>query len=120
VKPQGCEPERSIERLLLQVCAESKDFKHLEVFEGCHKGCEQKGFPEDAESWKSSRRIRPSKLLKDSAEKLYREELRRHRKFACAGEQVFTEEYLVHFVEIIRKDGWSKFFEENSRSPVSH
>jgi hypothetical protein len=32
-----------------------------------------------------------------------------------AGGQVFTEEYLVHFTEIIRKDGWLKLSEETSR-----
>jgi hypothetical protein len=29
------------------------------------------------------------------------------------GGQVFMEEYLVHFAEIIRKNGWSKLSEEN-------
>jgi hypothetical protein len=32
-----------------------------------------------------------------------------------AGGQVFTEEYLVHFAEIIRKDRRSEFSEESSR-----
>jgi hypothetical protein len=34
------------------------------------------------------------------------------------GGQVFTEEYLVHFAEIIRKDGRSEFSEESSRISV--
>jgi hypothetical protein len=31
-----------------------------------------------------------------------------------AGEQVFMEKYLVHYAELIRKEGRSKFSEENS------
>jgi hypothetical protein len=33
----------------------------------------------------------------------------------CAGGQVSMEEYLVHFAEIIRKDGGLKFSEESSQ-----
>jgi hypothetical protein len=38
---QCCEPEREIEGVLLQVCTESKGFKHLDLFEGCRKECVQ-------------------------------------------------------------------------------
>jgi hypothetical protein len=38
VKSQSCRPERSIERLLLQVCAESKGIQHLNVFEDLPQG----------------------------------------------------------------------------------
>jgi hypothetical protein len=34
--------ERSIEGLLLQVCAESRGLNHLEVFENCRKECVQR------------------------------------------------------------------------------
>jgi hypothetical protein len=37
-----------------------------------------------------------------------------------AGEQVFMEEYLVHFVEIARKNGRSEFSEGDSRISVRH
>jgi hypothetical protein len=40
-KSQSCESEQGIKRLLLQLCAESKEFKHLEVSEGCRKECVQ-------------------------------------------------------------------------------
>jgi hypothetical protein len=38
---QGHETDREIEGLLLQVCSESKGFKHLDVFEGFRKECVQ-------------------------------------------------------------------------------
>jgi hypothetical protein len=41
VRSQGCEPEKNIERLLLQVCAESKVLRYLKVSEGCRKECVQ-------------------------------------------------------------------------------
>ena len=60
----SCESERSIEGLLLKVCAESKEFKHLKCLKICHKECMQ-GPSLRLEVVKISGGIRPSNLLKD-------------------------------------------------------
>jgi hypothetical protein len=88
------------------------------VFEGCHKECGQESSlrievedsPEGSEIFKRSLEAgkRPSTL------NLVRGVVSFH-----AGEQVSTEECLVHFIEIFRKDGRSKFSEGNLRIFVS-
>jgi hypothetical protein len=60
----SCESERSIEGLLLQVCAGSKEFKHLKCLKICRKECVQ-GPSLRLEVVKISGGIRPSNLLKD-------------------------------------------------------
>jgi hypothetical protein len=64
VKPHGCEPERSVYRLLLQVCAESKDFNTWKCLKVCRKECVQ-GFFWKTRSWESSEGLEPSKELKE-------------------------------------------------------
>jgi hypothetical protein len=41
-KLQVCKPEKIVERLLLQVCAESKDFNIGLRLKSFHKECEQR------------------------------------------------------------------------------
>jgi hypothetical protein len=41
-KPQSCDSERSIERLLLQACVESGEAKHSKCLKSFRKECEQR------------------------------------------------------------------------------
>jgi hypothetical protein len=49
-KVSELQPEQSIERLLLQVCTESKEVQHLEVFEGLPQGVRARVFLKDSKS----------------------------------------------------------------------
>jgi hypothetical protein len=108
----------AFERLLLQVCAESKRIQHLEVFEGCRKECVQ-------ESFLRLRVIR--KLRKDKAFeivegqvqgscdwKFVRSVVSLHRRWTSS-----VEEHLVIRRNRQGRNGRSEFSEENSRISVS-
>jgi hypothetical protein len=61
---QSCDSEQSVGRLLLQECAESKDFNTEASLKGCHKECVQE-VSKKTEFGKKLRRNRPLNPLKD-------------------------------------------------------
>jgi hypothetical protein len=68
VKSQGCEPEQALKDCCCR-CVQSRRIQHLEVFESFRKECMQESFLK-LRVIRKPRRIRPLKLLKDSAEEV--------------------------------------------------
>jgi hypothetical protein len=91
--------------------------QHLEVVECLPQGVRAR-FVEGFRVVRISGRIKPSNLLKDNVEKLCLEELSRHRKFTRRWTSSAIKEHLSHFPGFIRRNGWSKFSEENSKFSV--
>jgi hypothetical protein len=93
-------------------CAQSRRIQHLDVFEGCRKECVQ-GF-----SYKSSGRIGLricGKIAWGSCD------LNFVRGIAsCVQVDEFHGGTLSYFVDFIKRNGWLKFSEGNSRNLVSH
>jgi hypothetical protein len=87
--------------------------QHLEVVECLPQGVSVR-FVEGFRVVRSSGRIKPSNLLKDSVEKLCLEELRKHRKFTRRWTSSTIKEHLSHFAGFIRRNGQSEFSKENS------
>jgi hypothetical protein len=99
------------------VCARSKEIQHLEVSKSCRKECAQEAFL----------RIRViRKLRKDKAFEFVegqRREVATGRIWKVSQVRVQVDELhggtLGHLQESSRKNGWSKFSEEISRSFMS-
>jgi hypothetical protein len=63
-KPQSCDSERSIERLLLQACTESEEAEHSKCLQSFDKECEQRVlFSKRFRSWKKLRRSKAFKSV---------------------------------------------------------
>jgi hypothetical protein len=104
--------KKEFERLLMQECAGSRDFNTQSRLKGCRKECVQE-VSKKIEFMEKFRRSRTSNSLEDKRREAAIESL---REASQVGKQVNESrgETLLHFVDCIRKRGWSKSSKEIS------